>query len=73
MCELCKRIPCLTSCPNFIPPRASHYCSICGEGIYDGEKYIENDFKEYIHEDCIEKHITDFKMAGYIVKIMENI
>ena len=28
-------------CPNYEPPKAFHYCSICSEGIYNGEKYIE--------------------------------
>lgn len=42
MCEICIHTPCLVSCPNYIPPKASHYCSSCKEGIYDGEEYIEN-------------------------------
>ena len=29
-------------CPLYEPPRATHYCSICNEGIYDGEEYLDN-------------------------------
>lgn len=72
MCELCKRIPCLTSCPNFIPPKTSYHCSICREGIYGGERYIENDFGEYIHEDCIKNTTQLLKWLGYTVEIMED-
>ena len=29
-----------TQCPNFVPPKSAHYCSICNYGILDGEEYI---------------------------------
>ena len=41
-------------CPFYEPPKATHYCSICQEGIYNGEEYIENDDGEYVHRDCID-------------------
>ena len=40
MCSECKRIICPSSCPNF-EPKAKHYCSVCEEGIYDGEEYVK--------------------------------
>lgn len=72
MCEICKHMPCLPACPNFIPPKVSHYCSICREGIYGGERYVENDFGEYIHEDCIKNTTQLLKWMGYTVEIMED-
>lgn len=35
-----------------MPPKATHYCSSCEEGIYDGEEYIENLDGEYRHYEC---------------------
>ena len=61
-----------TQCPNFVPPKSAHYCSICNYGILDGEEYIENDFGEYAHWDCFNgtKDLLDF--LGYRIKIMED-
>ena len=42
MCQLCNSYPCDSRCPNHIP-KATLYCSSCGEGIRDGEEYIENE------------------------------
>lgn len=52
ICEICRQIPCHPSCPNYVPPQATHHCSICKEGIYEGEEYIENDLGRYAHMDC---------------------
>ena len=41
-------------CPNYIPSKTVHYCSICKEGIYGGEKYIENNNGDYAHWECID-------------------
>ena len=41
MCDICGHLPYLSRCPNHIVPKTSHYCSICGEGILNGEEYIE--------------------------------
>ena len=72
MCEICRNYPCHPRCPNYIPPKASHYCSICNEGIFNGEEYIENDFGEYAHWDCFSdiKDLLDF--LGYRIRIMED-
>ncbi len=73
MCKLCRRNPCLIACPNYIPPKTSHHCSVCQEGIYTGETYIENDFGEYIHEECIKSVSQLLKWLGYKIEIMEEI
>ena len=59
-------------CPLYIPPKATHYCSICGEGIYDGEEYIVNDDGEYAHWDCVDYGRDLAKFLGYKVKEMNE-
>lgn len=72
MCSICMRTPCLPGCPNYEPPKANFYCSICGEGIYEGEEYIVNDNFEYAHWDCVDcgRDLADF--LGYETKIMKG-
>ena len=62
----------LVQCPNFVPQKASRYCSICNYGILDGEEYIENDVGEHAHWDCFSgtKDLLDF--LGYRIRIMED-
>jgi hypothetical protein len=43
-------------CPNYCPKKAHHYCSICNEGIYTGEEYVENCYGDIAHYECF----TDF-------------
>lgn len=72
-CEYCNRaIDHHPRCPNYVPPKASHYCSICGEGIYDGEEYIENDDGDYRHYDCFQGMRDLLDWLGYEVKTMEE-
>lgn len=54
MCEICRQHPCHPRCPNYEPPKTSYYCSICDEGIYDWEEYVENDNYEYAHLECVD-------------------
>ena len=72
MCSICKQYPCNVRCPNDIPPKASHCCSICNEGIYGGEEYIENDDGEYVHWDCVDYGRDLAKFLGYEIKTMEE-
>ena len=72
MCEICRSYPCNCHCPNYIAPKTSHYCSICGEGIYDGEEYIENDDGEYAHWECVDYGRDLVKFLGYEIKTMEG-
>lgn len=69
MCEICRQTPCHYRCPNYIPPKATHYCSICDKGIYDGEEYIESSLGEYIHYECIESIRELLELLGWDVKI----
>ena len=73
MCSICKQYPCHPRCPNYIPPKASHCCYICNEGIYGGEEYIENDDGEYAHWDCVDYGRDLAKFLGYEIKTMEEI
>ena len=73
MCEICRSNPCHPRCPNYIPPKTSHYCSICQEGILNGEEYIENDYGECAHWDCVDYGRDLAKFLGYAIKEMEEI
>lgn len=72
-CEICngliKHNP---RCPNYIPPKANHHCSVCGEGIYSGEEYIVNDDSEYRHYDCFYGMKDLLEWLGYEIKTMEG-
>ena len=59
-------------CPLYEPPKSYHYCSICEEGICDGEEYIENDDGEYAHWNCVDygRDLVDF--LGYEIKEMDD-
>ena len=72
MCSICKQYPCHSRCPNYIPPKASHCCYICNEGIYGGEEYIENDDGEYAHWECVDYGRDLAKFLGYEIKTMEE-
>ena len=72
MCSICKQYPCNVRCPNYEPPKATHYCSICNEGIYDGEEYIENDDFEYAHWECISFGRDLVEFLGYEIKEMNE-
>ena len=72
-CEYCGRyITHHSRCPLYISQKASHYCSICDEGIYGGEEYIENDCGEYAHLDCVDYGRDLAKFLGYEIKTMEE-
>lgn len=72
MCEYCHFTKCPPGCPNYNPGKASHYCIICEEGIYEGDEYIEND-GEYVHFDCVPGMRWLLDWLGYDVKEMEDI
>ena len=61
-----------SQCPNYEPQKATHYCSICHEGIYDGEEYIENDYGKYAHWDCVNYGRDLIKFLGYEINTMED-
>ena len=71
MCQLCNSYPCDSRCPNHIP-KATYYCSSCGEGIRDGEEYIEYADGECIHWDCFRSMRDLLEFLGYEILTMEE-
>lgn len=72
-CEFCHRdFGHTVGCPNYILPKCKHYCSICGDGIYNGDEYIKNDNEEYIHWDCWQSCRDLVKWLGYEIKTMDE-
>lgn len=72
-CEYCLQyISHNPICPLYKPPKTSHYCSICGEGIFNGEEYIENDYGEYAHWECVDYGRDLAKFLRYEIKMMED-
>lgn len=71
MCELCRKAfghdP---RCPYYEPPKASHHCSACGEGIYSGQDYIQNDNGEFRHYECFYGIRELLTWLGYDIKTM---
>ena len=71
-CKRCFKGCIHTQCPNYELPKASHYCSICDEGIYPEEEYIENDNGEYAHLECVDGGYEMATFLGYKIKIDEE-
>ena len=71
MCQLCNSYPCDSRCPNHIP-KSTLYCSSCGEGIRDGEGYIENEDGECMHWDCFRSMRDLLEFLGYEIQTMEE-
>ena len=59
-------------CPLYEEKKPVHYFSICQEGIFNGEKYIENDCGEYAHWECVDYGRDLVRFLGYEIKTMEN-
>ena len=59
-------------CPLYKPPKTSHFCSICQEGILNGEEYIENDDGEYAHWECVDYGRDLARFLGYEIKMMKD-
>lgn len=74
MCEICSQDKCPATCPNYSTPKVSHYCSICNEGIYGGEEYVESDIGEFAHYDCLlaETYKDIFTWLGHGVRTMDE-
>lgn len=71
MCKLCNYYPCHPQCPNYELPKAEKYCSICGDGIYFGDKYLQNDDNEYAHVDCFDCNEELVRWLGYTIETMD--
>ena len=72
MCSICLKNPCHTRCPNYIPPKAKYYCSICDDGIYNGEEYIVNNDGDYAHWECCDSARELLEFLKCKIKIMEE-
>ena len=70
-CEYCEQYGTHhPRCPLYEPPKSTHYCSICDEGILNGEEYIENDDGEYAHWECFYNTRALVEWLGFKVKTM---
>ena len=73
-CEYCYRVsgehhP---RCPLAPEPKTHYNCSICKEGIQNGEEYIVNDNNDYAHWECVDYAKDLAKFLGYEIKEMED-
>lgn len=59
-------------CPLYKYPKSTYYCSICNEGIKNGEEYIVNDIGKYAHWECVDYGRNLAKWLGYEIKVMED-
>ena len=59
-------------CPLYKENKSSHYCSVCGGGILEGEEYIENENGEYRHWECVDGMRDLLEWLGYEIKTMED-
>ena len=71
-CKRCFKGCIHIQCPDYEPPKADHYCSICDEGIYPGEEYVVNDNNEYAHLECVDGGYEMATFLGYKIKIDEE-
>lgn len=58
--------------PYYQAPKTTHYCSICGNGIYEGEEYLINDDGLYRHYECFISIRELLKWLGHEIHIMDN-
>ena len=59
-------------CPLYKGKKSYHHCSICGDGILEGEEYIVNEDGEYRHWDCFCGMRDLLEWLGYEIKTMEE-
>lgn len=61
-----------SKCPLYRALKTSYCCSICNEGIENGEEYIINDIGKYAHWECVDYGRNLAKWLGYEIKVMED-
>ena len=59
-------------CPLYKDKKSYRYCSVCGDGILEGEEYIENENGEYRHWECFDGMRDLLEWLGYEIKTMED-
>lgn len=66
-CEICQHENHIVGCPYY---EGKHLlrCDVCGEFIYEGEEYLENNGSDLVHLECIQgiKWLIDW--LGYEIK-----
>ena len=73
VCEVCGGVLFHDSrCPYAPEPKFNHYCSICKEGIFNGEEYIVNNEDKYAHFECVDYGRDLAKFLGYEIREMED-
>ena len=72
MCSICLQANCPPQCPNYVMPNAKHFCSICKEGIYDGEEYITNNDGDIRHYECFYGMRDLLEWLGYKINTMNE-
>jgi len=53
MCSVCLSTPCRSGCPNAQDAVPVYTCSLCGYGIFEGDRYLDVP-KGCICESCLE-------------------
>lgn len=71
-CEYCgKDTGHHSQCPLYIPPKVTHYCPVCDQGIYNGEQYVVDDGELY-HHDCFYRMKGSINRLKYEINTMEE-
>lgn len=66
-CEICQHENHIVGCPYYEGKHLSH-CDVCGEFIYEGEKYLENNGGDLVHLECIQSIKWLIDWLGYEIK-----
>lgn len=72
ICEYCRQNLHHPHCPLAPEPKSKYCCSICGNGIFNGEEYIVNNNDDYAHWECVDYAKDLAKFLGYEIKEMED-
>ena len=73
-CEICQHENHIVGCPYYEGKHLSH-CDVCGEFIYEGEKYLENNGGDLVHLECIQgiKWLIDMRLKNLEWIVIKNI
>ena len=66
-CEICQHENHIVGCPYYERKHLSH-CDVCGEFIYEGEEYLENNGGDLVHLECIQSIKWLIGWLGYEIK-----
>ena len=74
VCSYCRKINGKhdSRCPLADEFKSKYYCSICKDGIFNGEEYVVNDDGYYAHFECVDIARDLAKFLGYEIKEMED-